>query len=89
MVRPIILYSILKEKYQKLWSFRLKFVALQKLSKERNNMATNMNRKKIVVHTINIEESEKLFPTNSEVTMSPLPEGHVAKLASMHIVRSY
>lgn len=51
-------------------------------------MVTNTNRKKIVVHTINIEESERLFPTYSEVTMSPLPDGHIAKLASMHIVRN-
>lgn len=47
------------------------------------------NRKKIIVHTINMEESEKLFPINSEVTMPPIPEGHVAKLASIHLVKTH
>ena len=55
--------------------------------KERIHMSTN--RKKIVVHTINMEESEKLFPINSEVTMPPLPEGYVAKLASIHLVKTH
>lgn len=46
------------------------------------------NRKKIVVHTINIEDTDKVFPNYSEVTMPPLPEGHVAKLASIRLVKA-
>ena len=40
------------------------------------------------VHIVAIEEFNKLFPANTEVNMSPLPEGHVAKLASFHLTNN-
>jgi len=44
--------------------------------------------KKIEVQTIDIKDVNKLFPTHSEVTMSPLPKGHVARLATIHMVKA-
>ena len=63
-----------------------KSCSFAKLLEERIKMATK--RKKIVVYTISIEESEKMFPIKTEVTMPPLPEGHVARLASMRLIRT-
>lgn len=40
--------------------------------------------KKIQVQTIDIKDIDKLFPTYSEITMSPLPKGHVARLVSFN-----
>ena len=44
--------------------------------------------KKIQVQTIDIKDIDKLFPTYSEITMSPLPKGHVARLATIHKVKA-
>ncbi len=44
--------------------------------------------KKIQVHTLDIKDIDKHFPTYSEVTMSPLPKGHVARLASIRLLKS-
>lgn len=46
----------------------------------------DMNKEK-KVNVVGLEEFNKLYPGNSEVTMHPLPEGHVAKLATFHIVK--
>lgn len=44
--------------------------------------------KKIEVQTIDIKDIDKLFPTYSEVTMSPLPKGHIARLATIRLVKA-
>lgn len=49
---------------------------------------TNKNNKKIQVYTIDVKDVDKQFPTNSEVVMSPLPDGHVARLATIHMVKT-
>ena len=40
--------------------------------------------KKIQVHTIDNKDIDKFFPAHSEIIMSPLPKGHVARLATIH-----
>ena len=42
--------------------------------------------KKIQVHTIDYD-IDKFFPAHSEITMSPLPKGHVARLATINKVK--
>lgn len=44
--------------------------------------------KKIQVHTIDYKDIYKFFPAHSEITMSPLPKGHVARLATIHKVKA-
>lgn len=44
--------------------------------------------KKIQVHTIDYKDIDKFFPTHSEITMSPLPKGHVARLTTIHKVKA-
>ena len=43
--------------------------------------------KKIQVNTIDSKDIDKFFPAHSEITMSPLPKGHVARLATIHKVK--
>lgn len=43
--------------------------------------------KKIQVHTIDYKDIDKFFPAHSEITMSPLPKGHIARLATIHKVK--
>ena len=43
--------------------------------------------KKIQVHTIDNKDIDKFFPAHSEITMSPLPKGHIARLATIHKVK--
>ena len=43
--------------------------------------------KKIQVHTIDSKDIDKFFPAHSEITMSPLPKGHIARLATIHKVK--
>ena len=43
--------------------------------------------KKIQVHTIDYKDIDKFFPARSGITMSPLPKGHVARLATIHKVK--
>lgn len=44
------------------------------------------NNRTIEVHTMSVEEFNKRYPTKCEVVMSPLPNGYVARLASIHFV---
>ncbi len=44
--------------------------------------------KKIQIQTIDVKDIDKFFPAHSEVTMSPLPKGHIAKLATIHLVKA-
>ena len=44
--------------------------------------------KKIQVHTIDYKDIDKFFPAHSEITMSPLPKGHIARLATIHKVKA-
>lgn len=44
--------------------------------------------KKIQVHTIDNKDIDKFFPTFSEITMSQLPIGHIARLATIHKVKA-
>lgn len=44
--------------------------------------------KKIQVHTIDYKDIDKFFPARSEITMSPLPKGHIARLATIHKVKA-
>jgi len=43
--------------------------------------------KKIQVHTIDYKDIDKFFPARSEITMSPLPKGHIARLATINKVK--
>ena len=43
--------------------------------------------KKIQVHTIDYKDIDKFFPAHSEITMSPLPKGHIARLTTIHKVK--
>ena len=43
--------------------------------------------KKIQVHTIDYKDIDKFFPAHSEITMSPLPKGHIARLATINKVK--
>ena len=44
--------------------------------------------KKIQVHTIVYKDIDKFFPAHSEITMSPLPKGHIARLTTIHMVKA-
>ena len=44
--------------------------------------------KKIQVHTIDNKDIDKYFLAFSEITMSPLPKGHVARLTTIHKVKA-
>ena len=44
--------------------------------------------KKIQVHTIDSKDIDKFFPAHSEITMSLLPKGHVARLATNYLVKA-
>ena len=44
--------------------------------------------KKIQVHTIDNKDIDKFFPARSAITMSPLPKGHIARLATIHKVKA-
>ena len=44
--------------------------------------------KKIQVHTIDYKDIDKFFPAHSEITMSPLPKGHIARLDTIHMVKA-
>ena len=53
-------------------------------------MDTNTSKrlnKTFEVHSISIEDFKKNFPVNIEVSMPSIPEGHVAKLASIRIAK--
>lgn len=43
--------------------------------------------KKIQVHTIDYKDIDNFFPAHSEITMSPLPKGHVTRLATINKVK--
>ena len=43
--------------------------------------------KKIQVHTIDNKDIDKYFLAFSEITMSPLPKGHIARLTTIHKVK--
>ena len=43
---------------------------------------------KIQVHTIDSKDIDKFFPAHSKITMYPLPKGHVARLATIHKVKT-
>ena len=43
--------------------------------------------KKIQVHTIDYKDIDKYFPAHSEITMSPLPKEHIARLTTIHKVK--
>ena len=43
--------------------------------------------KKIQVHTIDNKDIDKFFPARREITLSPLPKGHVARLATINKVK--
>lgn len=43
---------------------------------------------KIQVNTIDYKDIDKFFPAHSEITMSPLLKGHVARLATIHKVKA-
>ena len=51
-------------------------------------LACDLKDKKIQVHTIDYKDIDKFFPARSEITMSPLPKGHIARLATIHKVKA-
>ena len=60
------------------------------MKKERKAIWKQKTRKykKIQVHTIDYKDIDKFFPAHSEITMSPLPKGHIARLATNHLVKA-
>ena len=56
-------------------------------NKKRKESYMETKDKKIQVHTIDYKDIDKFFPARSEITMSPLPKGHVARLATIHKVK--
>ena len=44
--------------------------------------------KKIQVYTIDSKDIDKFFPAHSEITMSPLPKGHIARLTTIHKIKA-
>ena len=44
--------------------------------------------RKIQVHTIDNKDIDKYFPDHSEITMSPLPKKHIARLTTIHKVKA-
>ena len=44
--------------------------------------------KKIQVHTIDSKDIDKFFPAHSEITMSSLPKGHIARLTTIHKIKA-
>ncbi len=57
-------------------------------NKKRKESYMETKDKKIQVHTIDYKDIDKFFPAHSEITMSPLPKGHVARLATIHKVKA-
>lgn len=57
-------------------------------NKKRKESYMETKDKKIQVHTIDYKDIDKFFPARSEITMSPLPKGHVARLATIHKVKA-
>ena len=51
-------------------------------------MKAKDNNRSIEVHTMSVEDFNKQYPAKCEIFMSPLPEGYVAKLASIHLVNT-
>ena len=43
--------------------------------------------KKIQVHTIDCKDIDKFFPAHSEITMSPLPKGYIARPTTIYKVK--
>ena len=41
-----------------------------------------------VIHTIDNKDIDKFFLAFSEITMSPLPKGHIARLTTIHKVKA-
>ena len=41
-----------------------------------------------VIHTIDNKDIDKYFLAFSEITMSPLPKGHIARLTTIHKVKA-
>ena len=56
-------------------------------NKKRKESYMETKDKKIQVHTIDYKDIDKFFPAHSEITMSPLPKGHIARLATIHKVK--
>ena len=51
------------------------------------NAAIKKTKNKIVeVHTMSVEDFNSQYPANSEITMPPIPKGHIARLASLHLL---
>lgn len=57
-------------------------------NKKRKESYMETKDKKIQVHTIDNKDIDKFFPARSEITMSPLPKGHVARLATINKVKA-
>ena len=41
-----------------------------------------------VIHAIDNKDIDKYFLAFSEITMSPLPKGHIARLTTIHKVKA-
>ena len=79
----LIIY--LKKIKEKLGSFEYSDYLCNNNKRKESYMETK--DKKIQVHTIDYKDIDKFFPAHSEITMSPLPKGHVARLATIHKVK--
>lgn len=74
------------QKLQEMFDY-IKYSAYLCNNNERKENYMETKNKKIQVHTIDYKDIDKFFPAHSEITMSPLPKGHVARLATIHMVK--
>ena len=56
------------------------------IRKERKAIWKQKTRK-IQVHTIDYKDIDKFFPAHSEITMSPLPKGYIARPTTIYKVK--
>ena len=75
------------QKLQEMFDY-IKYSAYLCNNNERKENYMETKNKKIQVHTIDYKDIDKFFPAHSEITMSPLPKGHVARLATIHKVKA-
>ena len=75
------------QKLQEMFDY-IKYSAYLCNNNKRKESYMETKDKKIQVHTIDYKDIDKFFPTHSEITMSPLPKGHIARLATIHKVKA-
>ena len=59
---------------------------MDKYMHDMNTTIKNTKNRIIEVHTMSVDDFNSRYPANSEITMSPIPKGHVARLASLRLL---